>query len=213
MSTDFVSVALRNEAGEAIGQILIAPQYGRPLRGLHRTRKPQRKRSFATFSSLETPGFVPATLMRKDERVFFISSIGSATLSGGRAKMWPLPKSRRRSANFQGLNKRMSTVSKFRHSRLGRHGDAGYANELDLTAFRTHLIRRLPSYARPLFLRIGDEMEVTSTFKYKKTDLVRQRYDPAATAAAIYFNHPEHEAFVRLDEALYNRIESGQIHV
>ena len=61
------------------------------------------------------------------------------------------------------------------------------------------MIRRLPDYARPLFLRIRAEMEVTSTFKYTKTDLVRQGYDPAATTSALYFNDPEHEAFVRLD--------------
>ena len=82
--------------------------------------------------------------------------------------------------------------------------------DLDLAAFRDHLIRRLPDYARPLFLRIRDEMEVTSTFKYTKIDLVRQGYDPAATADAIYFDHPEREAFVRLDQALYDRIQAAR---
>ena len=66
----------------------------------------------------------------------------------------------------------------------GADGRAGMAtlvtdDELDLAAFRTHLIDRLPEYARPLFLRIRNEMEVTATFKYTKTDLVRQGYDPA----------------------------------
>ena len=73
----------------------------------------------------------------------------------------------------------------------------------------THLIRRLPEYARPLFLRIRAELEVTSTFKYTKTDLVRQGYDP--TASAVYFNHPEQQAFVRLDQALYDCIHAGQL--
>ena len=56
-------------------------------------------------------------------------------------------------------------------------------------------------------------MEVTGTFKYTKTDLVRQGYDPAATSDTIYFNHPEREAFVRLDKALYDRIQAGQIRL
>ena len=100
----------------------------------------------------------------------------------------------------------------------GADGRAGMAalvtdGELDLAAFRAHLISRLPDYARPLFLRIRDEMEVTGTFKYTKTDLVRQGYDPLATADVIYFNHPEHEAFVRLDQVLYDRIQAGRVRL
>ena len=54
-------------------------------------------------------------------------------------------------------------------------------------------------------------MEVTATFKYTKTDLVRQGYDPAATADAIYFNHPEQKALSRR-QMLYKRIQAGQVH-
>ena len=41
-----------------------------------------------------------------------------------------------------------------------------------------HLARRLPAYARPLFLRIKDRIEVTATFKHKKNELAREGYDP-----------------------------------
>jgi len=60
-------------------------------------------------------------------------------------------------------------------------------------------------------LRIRNELEVTTTFKYAKTDLVRQGYDPLATTDIIYFNHPDQESFVRLDKGLYDRIQAGQI--
>ena len=50
--------------------------------------------------------------------------------------------------------------------------------------------RRLPPYARPLFLRIRDGIEVTGTFKHKKSDLVRDGFDPKATQDAIYFDDP-----------------------
>jgi fatty-acyl-CoA synthase len=100
----------------------------------------------------------------------------------------------------------------------GADGRAGMASVVaddgvDLTAFRTHLIDHLPRYARPLFLRLRNEMEMTGTFKYTKSDLVHEGYDPAATSDAIYFNSPEHDAFLRLDQALYERIRSGQIRV
>jgi fatty-acyl-CoA synthase len=89
----------------------------------------------------------------------------------------------------------------------------GIDGELDLAALRGHLAARLPHYARPLFLRIRNEMEVTATFKYKKADLVRQGYDPAATSDAIYFDCAERDTFVRLESAVYDRIQLGLLHL
>jgi fatty-acyl-CoA synthase len=100
----------------------------------------------------------------------------------------------------------------------GTEGRAGMAalvvdHAVDLSEFRKHLTSRLPAYARPLFLRFRDDIEVTGTFKYSKTDLVRQGYDPAATPDVIYFDNPESQAFHRLDKALYDRIQTGQIRL
>ncbi len=100
----------------------------------------------------------------------------------------------------------------------GKDGRAGMAavvvdNGLDLEAFRAHLAENLPEYARPLFLRIMSEIEVTGTFKQKKLDLVRQGFDPTATRDAIYFSDPESRSFVRLDDALYEGIRAGRIRV
>jgi len=64
-----------------------------------------------------------------------------------------------------------------------------------------------------LFLRLRSRMELTATFKYTKHEFVRQGYDPAATPDAIYFNDPERQAFVRLDKALYDRIQTGQLRL
>jgi fatty-acyl-CoA synthase len=100
----------------------------------------------------------------------------------------------------------------------GTEGRAGMAalvaaQALDLAALRKHLIGRLPPYARPLFLRIRDEIEVTGTFKYSKTELVRQGFNPRAIADTIYFDSPEEQAFIRLDQPLYDRIEAGQVRL
>jgi fatty-acyl-CoA synthase len=83
--------------------------------------------------------------------------------------------------------------------------------ELDLAAFRAHLIDRLPDCARPLFLRLGRELETTGSFKHTKSALVREGFDPVATSDAIYFNDRAREAFVRLDPTLHARIESGHV--
>jgi fatty-acyl-CoA synthase len=86
-------------------------------------------------------------------------------------------------------------------------------NSLDLAAFRDHLIKTLPSYAQPLFLRICKKLETTATFKQKKTELVQLAYDPSKITDAIYFNDPEQRAFVRLDEMVYEQIQSGRVPI
>ena len=86
-------------------------------------------------------------------------------------------------------------------------------HEIDLLEFRKHLLRHLPYYACPLFLRFRDDVEVTGTFKYSKTELVRQGYDPVSTTDVIYFDHPESQSFIRLDKMLYDRIQVGQIRL
>ena len=85
--------------------------------------------------------------------------------------------------------------------------------DLDLVALRAHIVSHLPEYARPLFLRIKGEMDVTGTFKQKKVDLVRQGFDPTGTTDPIYFNDPSTQSFIRLDKDLYDRIQDGQVRV
>jgi fatty-acyl-CoA synthase len=101
----------------------------------------------------------------------------------------------------------------------GRDGRAGMAaivithSTFDLATLHRFLADRLPIYARPLFLRIRGESDITATFKQKKFDLVRQGFDPGQTEDAIYFNDPRARGFVRIDAALYQKIVSGEIGV
>jgi fatty-acyl-CoA synthase len=100
----------------------------------------------------------------------------------------------------------------------GRDGRAGMAavvaeDNLNLTALRDHLVEQLPDYARPVFLRIRQDGDVTSTFKQKKIDLVKDGFDPAGTADPIYFNDPQRKAFVRVDTALYQEINAGRVRL
>jgi fatty-acyl-CoA synthase len=93
----------------------------------------------------------------------------------------------------------------------GRVGMAAIVADegLDFARLREHLTGRLPSYAQPVFLRVRKQAEVTGTFKYSKTELARQGYDPSACDDPLYFDHPELGAFVRLNGDLYDRIQSG----
>ena len=97
-------------------------------------------------------------------------------------------------------------------------GAAGMAalvvcDTLDLLELRKHLTSLLPSYARPLFLRIQDRIAVTTTFKYQKAELVREGFDPGASGDAIYFDDPSQQGYVRLDGTLFERIKAGAVRL
>jgi len=85
--------------------------------------------------------------------------------------------------------------------------------DLDLDAFRKHLTTRLPDYACPVFVRLLREIETTGTFKPKKQDLVRLGFDPNETADALFVNDRQGGVFVRLDTALFERIQSGSLRL
>jgi fatty-acyl-CoA synthase len=100
----------------------------------------------------------------------------------------------------------------------GTEGAAGMAalvgsGNLDLIALRKHLAGRLPAYARPLFLRVRADIDVTSTFKHKKSDLVRESFDPRSTSDALYFDDPQQQTYVPLDAALHAQIVAGEIRL
>ena len=101
----------------------------------------------------------------------------------------------------------------------GRDGRAGMAaivcqGACDLKALHAHLRTHLPDYARPLFLRIQDEIDVTGTFKQKKVDLVKRGLRSRDDRRSDLFQRSAVQAaFVRLDPALYQRIEKGDVRL
>jgi len=98
----------------------------------------------------------------------------------------------------------------------GADGRAGTAAlvvdaEFDLAGFRADAARRLPAYARPVFLRLLQKIESTGTFKPRKQDLVQAGFDPARTEDRLYFDDPRAQAYVPLDTALYAAICAGGV--
>ncbi len=100
----------------------------------------------------------------------------------------------------------------------GLEGRAGMAaltvdGELDLDRLADALVAALAPFARPVFLRVKDELEATATFKHKKTDLVREGFDPAAISDPLYFHDPEAGRFVPLSEERYRAIVGGKVRL
>ena len=61
--------------------------------------------------------------------------------------------------------------------------------KINLAHFFQYLNEELPSYAVPLFLRINNEAEITSTFKHKKHQLKEEGFDCAKTGKETYVLH------------------------
>jgi fatty-acyl-CoA synthase len=98
----------------------------------------------------------------------------------------------------------------------GADGRAGTAAllvdaDFDLAVFRADVARRLPAYARPVFLRLLRAIEVTGTFKPRKQDLVQAGFDPARISDPLYFDDPRAQAYVPLDAALFAALSAGTV--
>jgi fatty-acyl-CoA synthase len=98
----------------------------------------------------------------------------------------------------------------------GAEGRAGMAalvadGAFDITQLAAHLARRLPHYARPIFLRLTPALDVTGTFKQRKIDLVRDGFDPATIADPIFWLDPETGAYERLTPERYADIVEGRV--
>jgi citronellyl-CoA synthetase len=82
-------------------------------------------------------------------------------------------------------------------------------DELDLADFSEFVVRELPSYARPVFLRIHPEMEVTGTFKLMKGDLRREGYDVSVIDDPILVMKPGTTRYEPLDAHFHARLRDG----
>jgi fatty-acyl-CoA synthase len=210
----FCIACASNEPGEALGKIVSDPSNpGSKFEGYTDEKASEKK----ILRNVFEPGDVwvrTGDLMRRDEKgyFYFVDRIGDTFRWKG--ENVATSEVSEAICAFPGV-KQANVYGVTIPASEGRAGMAAVVivPQLDLAELRKHLMDRLPSYARPIFLRLQDDMEVTGTFKYSKTDLVRQGYDPAATKDAIYFDDPESQSFRRLDEMLYERIQRRQIRL
>jgi fatty-acyl-CoA synthase len=94
----------------------------------------------------------------------------------------------------------------------GASGKAGMAalvagQSFALGAFRAHLSQCLPDYARPVFVRLVQSLDVTETFKLKKQSLAAEGWD--VRFEPTYVDDRATSAYVLLDDAVARRIREG----
>ena len=84
------------------------------------------------------------------------------------------------------------------------------AGTLDLEAFSRYVGEQLPSYARPVFLRVEPEIDVTGTFKMVKGKLKEEGYDPARITDPLFVMKPGKTTYETLDAAYAAVISRGE---
>src|SRR3984957_19393108 len=198
-----------DEAGEALGKI--SQRAGRDFEGYTKASDTQKKILHDVFKKGDA-WFRTGDLMRRDQHgyFFFVDRIGDTF-------------------RWKGENVATSEVAQalcafagILHASVygvaipGTEGRAGMAaivceGVLDLAALHRHLAERVPAYACPLFLRLCQQAELTGTFKYAKTDLVQQGFNPGQCGDPLYFGHPELRTYVALDAPLYDDITNDRI--
>lgn len=87
-------------------------------------------------------------------------------------------------------------------------------NTFDPEVFYQYVLKKLPGYACPLFVRLIREMDVTGTLKQRKVDLYSDGYDPEkAHPDPLYFRDDESKRYVPLTPAILDSLEDGSLRV
>ncbi|XP_074149866.1 long-chain fatty acid transport protein 4 isoform X1 [Sminthopsis crassicaudata] len=95
----------------------------------------------------------------------------------------------------------------------GRAGMAAIADPkggCDLTEFTKALEKELPLYARPIFLRFLPELHKTGTYKFQKTELRKEGFNPALVQDPLFYLDTRLCRYLPLDSKAYVRIQAGE---
>ncbi|EJM02297.1 acyl-CoA synthetase (AMP-forming)/AMP-acid ligase II [Pseudomonas sp. GM102] len=102
------------------------------------------------------------------------------------------------------------------HNTNGRAGMAAITPAeslatLDFSELLAFARQQMPAYAVPLFLRVKVKMETTGTFKYQKTRLKDEAFDPNKTGDdPIYAWLPGTQTYVQVTEQVLADIQDGK---
>ncbi len=205
-----------DEVGEALGQILNDP--ARPANRFegYADREASEKKILRDAFEAGDAWFRSGDLMRKDAHgyFYFIDRIGDTfRWKGENVSTTEVAEAL---TGFPGVKE--ATVYGVSVPRMeGRAGMVSLVVEdpatFDLAGLRDLMVARLPDYARPLFIRFQDHIEVTATFKQRKVDLVSEGFDIHKIQDPVFFSDARCGHFTRLDDAIAGDIEAGRIRL
>jgi citronellyl-CoA synthetase len=87
--------------------------------------------------------------------------------------------------------------------------DGRDVEQLDIKALSDHICESLPAYARPIFIRILNELPSTATHKLQKGDLREHAYHLDKVADKLLVMKPSERCYTPLDQDFYDQIMQG----
>jgi fatty-acyl-CoA synthase len=200
-----------NEVGEAIGKI--DERAGRNFEGYTKSSDTQKKVLRDVFEKGDA-WFRTGDLLRRDDKgyIYFVDRIGDTFRWKGE------------NVATSEVAEALGSVAGVKEANVygvavpGMDGRAGMAAivtapPFDIDALADMLSRNLAPYARPLFLRLQPEIEITGTFKQRKVDLVEEGFDPRKIAVPLYWLNPATSRYEKLTDADYEAIAGGRIRL
>jgi len=195
------------EVGEAIG--LIADKPGQNFEGYTQGADTEKKILRNVFKKGDA-WFRTGDLMKRDEHdyFYFIDRIGDTFRWKGENVATS------EVAEALGVVPGIQEANVYGVQVPGQDGRAGMAAlvvapDFDPATLAGKLAANLPAYARPVFLRLEPQMEITGTFKMRKVDLVNEGFDPQTIPNPLYILDPATQQYRPLDKALYDAVISG----
>lgn len=82
---------------------------------------------------------------------------------------------------------------------------------LDLQALSDHVVHNLPSYSRPIFIRVLKELPTTTTHKLQKNELRDNAYHLDKVTDDLLVMKPGTSCYTRLDSDFYDQIVSRNV--
>ncbi len=205
-----------NEIGEALGQILNDPSKPANRFEGYADRSASEKKILRDVFAPGDAWFRSGDLMRKDELGYFYFADRIGDTFRWKGENVSTTEVAEAMTDFPGVKETTVYGVAIPHMD-GRAGMASLVveslSDFDLAGFRSHLTDRLPDYARPLFVRFQDHLEMTATFKLRKVDLVADGFDPLRIRDPIFFADPRSTSYTPIDEVLYIDICSGKIRL
>jgi len=83
-------------------------------------------------------------------------------------------------------------------------------NDTDLKEMLSCFKKCLPAYSVPVFLRIQQQVETTGTFKYQKSKLKEQAFDPSKTDERLLVCLPGADAYCDVTAEVFTNIQAYQ---
>jgi fatty-acyl-CoA synthase len=197
------------EVGEAVGQITDEP--GKTFDGYTKAADTQKKVLRDVFEKGDA-WFRTGDLMRDDALgyFYFVDRIGDTFRWKGE------------NVATSEVSEALGVVPGIKEANVygvavpGQDGRAGMAALVvgpgfDVAALAQKLAGNLAPYARPVFLRLQPEMEITGTFKQRKVELVKEGFDPNTIPDPVYWLDPATGRYEPLDAAQYDEIAAGRV--